>query len=122
MTAGCETNKQASANVVPLNVDFSWEGTSACGSRSPAFTVANVPPGTDVLSFRMVDLDVPGFSHGGGQVAYKGSPEIRAGEFSYTGPCPPSGSHRYEWTVRAIDEPSGAVLGEGAVMKRFPPR
>ncbi len=41
-----------------------------CGS-SPEFRLSGVPKGTATLDFTMVDLDVPGFLHGGGQVAIR---------------------------------------------------
>lgn len=61
----------------------------------------------------MVDLDKPDFNHGGGTVQYDGSNVIRAGALkSYTGPCPPSGRHRYSIKVDTIDA-SGVNTGSG---------
>ncbi len=70
----------------------------------------------------MVDLDVPGFNHGGGSVQYFGAAQVTAGAFQYVGPCPPSGSHRYEFTVIAINESGDTALGRGKAMRVFPPR
>ena len=47
----------------------------------------------------LTDLDAPGFAHGGGTVAYSGDNVIEPGEFTYQSPCPPNGSHDYEWTA-----------------------
>jgi phosphatidylethanolamine-binding protein (PEBP) family uncharacterized protein len=104
-----------------MTLDFSWSGMKACGASPPAFMLAEVPDGTARLAFNMVDLNVPSFRHGGGTVAYQGSGEIPAGSFSYRGPCPPSGQHRYQWTVRALDA-GGKALATATATKPFPPR
>jgi len=106
-----------------LGVNFTWAETRACSATPPAFTVTNIPQGTKYLVFKLVDHDAPNFVHGGGQISYSGSGGIPAGAFggSYTGPCPPQGAvHRYEWTVRAVDESGSKVLAEGSATGRFP--
>jgi hypothetical protein len=64
---------------------------------------------------------VPTWNHGGGTVTYDGSDIIPAGALKngYNGPCPPSGSHRYEFTVQAIDA-AGVVVGIGKEAHPFP--
>ncbi len=121
MLLACQTTTAPeAANVAAIEVDFSWAGTSSCfDSISPPFTVGNVPADTAELEFKMVDLNVPTYSHGGGTVAYDGQGSIPAGAFRYTGPCPP-GTHIYQWTVTA-KEASGAVIGRGQAQKSFPP-
>jgi hypothetical protein len=57
------------------------------------------------LRFTMTDLDAPNFVHGGGSVVYDGQRLIPRGAFSYRGPCPPGGQHRYRWTVDTEDWP-----------------
>ncbi|HEY7609297.1 MAG TPA: YbhB/YbcL family Raf kinase inhibitor-like protein [Alphaproteobacteria bacterium] len=104
----------------PLTVDFSWAGTPACGTKPPAFKLTGIPAGTKKLRFAMKDLDVPSFNHGGGTVDYAGSGNIAAGAFLYTGPCPPGGVHRYQWTVQALDA-AGRVIAAGQATKPFPP-
>jgi hypothetical protein len=37
----------------------------------------------------------------------------------YNGPCPPSGSHVYQFTVVALDG-KGNALGKGKAKQRFP--
>ncbi len=118
---GCVTLKDA-PNMAPLNVSWEWKPSDNCTKQSPAFTIASIPADTKTLDFKMVDLDVPSFNHGGGTVAYSGSGSIPAGAFLYTGPCPPSGVHRYEFTVTAINAAGDTALGRGKAVRTFPPR
>lgn len=107
--------------LAPLAVDFQWQATDRCSSQAPAFRVTGVPDTTRTLVFSMQDLDAPSYPHGGGRVAYSGSGTIPAGAFAYVGPCPPAGSHRYEFTVTARDA-AGAAIARGQAMREFPPR
>ncbi len=98
---------------------------SGCSSVAPAFTFARVPAGTAKLSFRMVDLNLPSFQHGGGEAAFSGRTSFGQGEAfggmfsSYRGPCPPpTATHRYEWTVQALDA-GGKVLGTAKTVLPF---
>lgn len=92
-----------------FKLSFGWGDIPMCTSGrpnrvgNPAFTLTNVPDGTTVIEFKMVDLDVPRFNHGGGKVKVKqgGSYQIPSGAFKYKSPCPPDGSHVYEWTATA---------------------
>jgi len=105
-----------------LGVQFAWAGTRACSKTPPAFKIANIPQGTKSLSFRLVDLNLTSFNHGGGEVTYKGSGNIPAGSFSggYQGPCPPTGQvHTYEWTIDALDS-NKSSLAEGKATGAFP--
>jgi phosphatidylethanolamine-binding protein (PEBP) family uncharacterized protein len=105
----------------PIGLQVSWTGTQRCfDPQSPPFAVSNVPAGTRILRFHMTDLDAPHFVHGGGDVVWRGRAEIPRGAFTYRGPCPPGGRHRYEWTVTALGA-NGAVLGQGSVLAPFPP-
>jgi phosphatidylethanolamine-binding protein (PEBP) family uncharacterized protein len=119
--SGCQSTKDA-ANLATLGVEFSWTAKHKCSSTSPAFKISGVPAGTKTLKFWMTDLQVPTFTHGGGSVAYSGSGDIPEGAFSYTGPCPPSGSHDYEFEVTAINEAGDTALGRGKSVKPFPPK
>ena len=40
--------------------------------------------------FKLVDLDVKSYNHGGGWVEYKGQSTIEPGAFKYKSPCPPN--------------------------------
>jgi phosphatidylethanolamine-binding protein (PEBP) family uncharacterized protein len=102
-----------------MDVKFEWGPTKDCfDPNSPPFEVSDVPTGTKTLSFRMIDLQVPDYPHGGGAVAYAGSGSIPYGAFEYKGPCPPS-PHTYEFTVKALDA-SGGVLATATAQRRFP--
>lgn len=120
LTAGIVVvSTAATQNAIAMGASFSWRGTSACSSTSPAFKLSDVPSGTKTLSFSMVDKDKPTFNHGGGTVAYTG-PSVARGAFNYTGPCPPPGeTHTYAWTVEAIDG-SGKVLATARAQAAFP--
>jgi len=117
---GCATTP-VSPDAVTLSVDFAWQASDRCSRRSPEIRVANVPATTQTLQVKLKDRDVPNWNHGGGTVAYDGSGVIPAGALKsgYNGPCPPSGSHRYEFTVKAIDA-SGVIVGVGKTTRNFP--
>jgi phosphatidylethanolamine-binding protein (PEBP) family uncharacterized protein len=97
-----------------------------CGS-SPEFRLSGVPKGTTQLDLQMVDVNVPSYRHGGGQVAYQpGQNTIECSEVSraslglYRGPMPPSGQvHTYQWTIKALDA-NGKVLGQTVTERKFP--
>ncbi|MDF1719372.1 MAG: YbhB/YbcL family Raf kinase inhibitor-like protein [Minwuia sp.] len=120
VAAGCQTTKEAT-NLAQLDVDFAWKGEHRCSSVSPAFQISGVPTGTASLKFVMTDLDVPTYRHGGGVVPYTGQATVAEGAFSYVGPCPPSGSHRYEFQVQAINGAGDVILGKGKAVRAFPP-
>lgn len=107
-----------------LTLKASWGSAAGCGGQSPAFTLGAVPKGTSKFDFKMVDLNLPSYAHGGGSVAFSGKASFAAGEIfgafsSYRGPCPPPGeTHRYEWTVQALDA-AGKVLGTAKAVIPF---
>ncbi|CAI9414022.1 hypothetical protein ANOBCDAF_03097 [Pleomorphomonas sp. T1.2MG-36] len=111
-----------------FELSFRWGATPACDSGRPAavdspeFALANVPPGTRVITFEMMDLNAPDFRHGGGTVPYTGEDLVPAGAFRYLGPCPPAGPHRYMWTAKARDRGTtfGRTLGEATATRSFP--
>ena len=115
----CAQTKEAT-NLAPLSVAFEWSSADKCATSSPAFTVSGVPEGTAKLKFKMTDLDVPSYNHGGGTVAFNGD-QIPAGAFTYKGPCPPSGSHDYQWKVEALNAAGDTILGRGEATRPFPP-
>ena len=86
---------------------------------SPALEISGVPEGARTLALIMHDPDAPregGFTH---WVAFNLSPTTNdipegvepqgaagsngAGKSGYTGPCPPSGEHRYFFYLYALD-------------------
>jgi len=120
LLTGC-AGAPVSPNAVVLGVDFRWQPADRCATRSPEIRVTNLPAATQLLRVRLKDLDVPAWNHGGGEVAYNGSGIIPAGALrsGYNGPCPPSGTHRYQFAVQALDA-QGVVIGSGKQMHPFP--
>ena len=117
---GC-ASAQISPDAVELSVDFAWQASDRCSSQSPAIRVQNIPAATKTLQVKLKDRDVPNWNHGGGTVAYDGSGLIPAGALKngYNGPCPPSGSHSYQFMVKAIDA-AGVIVGTGQQTRNFP--
>jgi len=120
LVMGC-AGAEVAPDAVELGVDFSWKGVKKCSLISPRIRVSNIPVGTVTLAVKLKDLDVPGWNHGGGTVAYNGNGTLQPGALDnrYNGPCSPSGSHRYQFSVRAINA-EGVVIGMGKSMKMFP--
>ena len=120
LVSGC-ASAPVSPDAVELAVDFEWQPTDRCSNQSPEIRVANIPPTTQTLLVKLKDRDVPAWNHGGGTVTFAGSNVIPAGalQSGYNGPCPPSGTHRYEFTVEAIDA-AGTIVGMGKKMRPFP--
>ena len=86
---------------------------------NPAFAIKNVPKGAASIRFRITDLAVPSYNHGGGKVAYKGGSTIAPGAFKYRSPCPPNGTHTYEWTADVRDT-KGKSIAKAAARKKYP--
>lgn len=110
MLAGSILLAMGSAANAEMSISFEWGPTKKCfDPNSPPIHLSGVPEGTVELDFMLSDLDAPNFQHGGGTVAYKGQSSLPYGAFKYKGPCPPSGSHTYVISVRALDA-SGKTL------------
>ncbi|RWZ79605.1 MAG: YbhB/YbcL family Raf kinase inhibitor-like protein [Candidatus Chaera renei] len=103
---------------------YSCEGADV----NPALIIENVPAGTQSLALIMDDPDAPSgtFTHWAmfnldpatSLIAENNPPKAARGQNSaeepgYIGPCPPSGRHRYIFTVyaldRALDLPDGVT-------------
>ena len=99
-----------------VSPDLNWEG---------------VPDGAAALALIVDDPDARGFAHwivydmtasatGGLPEAVSESPEAPLqgendfGRVGYGGPCPPSGEHRYVFTLYALSEPLGLAGSPGA--------
>jgi phosphatidylethanolamine-binding protein (PEBP) family uncharacterized protein len=104
-----------------LTVDFKFDSSSRCSRTSPEIRVGGVPEGTVAFRVRLKDKNVPSWRHGGGKVVNDGSGIIPKGALTdgYNGPCPPSGSHYYVFTVQALDT-KDEELAEGEATERFP--
>ena len=102
----------------PIPVEHSCDGVGL----APPFAWANVPAGTVELVLLVNDPEANGFIHWmvagidpattalGPQVAPPGSTELKnsSGVAGYAALCPPPGtSHTYEFTLYALDAPSG---------------
>jgi hypothetical protein len=115
----------APAAAADFSFGFDWGTLRKCTSGNPntvpnpRFRLRGVPAGTASIQFRMVDLAVPSYPHGGGTVKYAGGSTIQPGAFQYRSPCPPGGRHTYEWTAVARDA-SGKVLGQAKARKAYP--
>lgn len=109
-----------------FEISFQWGDLKSCTSgnpntvNSPAFMLSDVPDGTKFIRFKLVDRNVPGYSHGGGTVAWDGGKSVPAGAFKYKSPCPPNGAHTYEWTATAQSEKKGGKLGEAKARRKYP--
>jgi len=90
------------ANISPA---LKWSGAPA-GTRSFALTLRDPDaPSGDFLHWAVVDIPA-GSSGTARNVKFPpGSRELKndAGGFGYTGPCPPSGTHRYIFTLYSLD-------------------
>ena len=109
------------ASGVRLGVGFSWEGITECSDSSPEIKVTNSPRETWYFRVMLDDLDDPSAYHGGGKVEKDYSGIIPAGALKkdYKGPCPYGETHRYQFTVYALDSAS-RTIGKGKATRLFP--
>ncbi len=103
----------------------SWGNIPSCTTGNPnkvgnpAFVLKGLPEGTTSVQFRLKDLDVPSYNHGGSKrISMSADGTVPAGSFTYKSPCPPSGVHTYEWTVTA--RKGGKVLARATAQRRYP--
>lgn len=117
----------ATSAAAEMSLSFkNWGGIPLCTTGSPnrvgnpEFVLKGVPKGTNKLVFKLTDLDVRSYNHGGGSVKIKqgGTVKIPAGSFKYKSPCPPSGKHTYEWSVSAKN--GGKTLAKSKARKKYP--
>jgi phosphatidylethanolamine-binding protein (PEBP) family uncharacterized protein len=87
-----------------MGVDFSFDQKNKCQGVSPEIRLKNVPAGAASYTVRMTDLDVPSFHHWSQTIPATGSVIRGAAGSGYYGPCPPSGTHRYQIKVTALDK------------------
>lgn len=112
--------------VSAFEISFDWSGLKSCTSgnpntvANPQFVLKDVPEGTMFIKFKLVDTNVREFDHGGGVIAYTGQSVIEPGAFKYKSPCPPNGSHTYEWTATAQSKKSGGKLGSAKAARQYP--
>jgi Raf kinase inhibitor-like YbhB/YbcL family protein len=94
---------------------------------TPPLSWTGIPTDTVELAIVVRDVDAEGFVHWvvagmaptvGGIAEATPPPGIEAtndfGRPGWAGPCPPSGTHNYEFTLFALAEPSGVAAGQPA--------
>lgn len=110
----------ADGETIPVN--FTCRGDD----RSPPLRWTGIPDGTVELALVVRDVSIGGFVHwviAGLDPALGGIAEgtppggaVQAnnalGRPGYSGPCPPSGTHSYEFRVYALSKASGVTAGE----------
>lgn len=107
-----------------FRISFEWGNIPDCRTGkpnrvgSPAFVLDGVPAGTTVIEFKLTDLDVPSYNHGGGKVKVGQDGKMPFGVFKYKSPCPPGGVHRYQWTATA--KAGNKVLATAAATRKYP--
>jgi len=118
----------ASSNAEEFSIEFDWSNLKKCTSgrpntvANPMFTMNNVPKTTKWIYFKLVDLDVRSYNHGGGWVEYTGQSTVEPGAFKYKSPCPPNGKHKYQWTASAKNKKSsfGGTIESATASKMYP--
>ena len=103
-----------------IPIEFTCEGANI----NPSFSFHNIPEGTQSLALIMEDPDAPKrvFTHWlvwdilPGEIIEANSTSGIQGkndfaEIGYGGPCPPTGVHRYIFTVYALDSLMGLHQG-----------
>ena len=114
----------ATAAHAEFRITFDWGSIPLCTNGrpntvpNPVFQVRGVPPGTETIEFRMTDLNVPSFRHGGARLQMSGDGTVPAGTFTYRSPCPPDGAHTYEWEATA--RAGRQVLAVATATRRYP--
>ncbi len=97
-----------------MGVDFAFDQKNKCQGVSPEIRLTNVPAA--VANFEVTDLDVPSFHHWSQTIPATGSVIREGAGRGYYGPCPPSGTHRYQIEVTALDSQKKPVAyGEKTV-------
>lgn len=114
----------ASAAHADMSLSFDWGDIPLCTSGNPnrvdnpEFVISGVPEGTTKIEFRLKDLDVPSYNHGGGTVKVSSSGTVPSGAFRYKSPCPPGGTHTYEWTATA--KAGSKTLARARARRKYP--
>jgi phosphatidylethanolamine-binding protein (PEBP) family uncharacterized protein len=115
LTGACATVD--SSTPPRMGVDFGFAAKHKCQGVSPEIRLTGVPAGVSKYDVRMVDLDVPSFNHWNETLPATGSVIREGAGKAYYGPCPPSGTHRYQIAVTARDGKNQRVAyGEKTVV------
>lgn len=114
----------ATSAAAEFKMSFNWGNIPSCTNGnpnrvpSPAFKLSGVPAGTTTIQFKLVDLNVPSYNHGGKKLKVTGSGTVPMGAFKYKSPCPPDGVHTYEWTATA--RAGSKVVGKAKARRNYP--
>lgn len=112
------------AAMAEFTISFDWGKIPSCRTGkpntvgSPAFVLRGVPAGTTKIQFKLKDLDVPGYNHGGGTVKVGSDGKLPFGVFKYKSPCPPGGVHTYQWTATA--KAGNKTLATARAQRKYP--
>ena len=116
----------ATAHAQPFSFTFDWSDLKLCTSGSPnrvanpTFVIKGLPKGTVGVYFRLTDKNAPDYNHGGGWAKITKDGTITPGAFKYQSPCPPGGSHLYEWTADARTVEQGQSLSRATSSRNYP--
>lgn len=122
--AACVAIGLATPAVAEFRIAFDWGDIPACNTGkpnrvgSPAFVLSGVPEGTTQIEFKLVDLDVPNYNHGGGKVKVGQNGKLPFGVFKYKSPCPPGEVHTYEWQATA--KAGRKALATATARRKYP--
>ena len=114
----------ASPAAAEFRISFDWGDIPACNTGkpnrvgSPAFKISGLPEGTTQVEFKLVDLDVPNYKHGGGKVKISQNGTMPFGAFKYKSPCPPGEVHTYEWQATA--KAGRKALATATARRKYP--
>jgi len=128
LATGVFISALTTAQAAEFGFSFNWQGLALCTSGhpnrvgNPEFQFENVPTGTGWIYFELTDLDVPSYPHGGGWIPFDAGAAASPDTFEYQSPCPPFGSHLYEWEARAYaDRSEGSpILGVATSRAVYP--
>lgn len=124
IAAAIALSVSAPAAMAEFRLSFEWGNIPLCTTGrpntvpNPQFVLRDVPAGTETIEFRLRDLDVPNYDHGGARLRVGTDGTIPSGLFTYRSPCPPGGVHTYEWTATA--RAGRQVLGVATAQRRYP--
>ncbi len=88
-----------------IKFDFFWGNIPFCNSgkpfevKSPKFVFSSLPKDAKWVYFKIRNIGLSDFDHGGGWVELRGNSTIEYGKFNYFSPCPKSGKEIFQWTA-----------------------
>jgi len=111
--------EKVSIDLVEFEIDYSWGIGLGENRKNPEIKISGVPEHTQYLEIQLVDLDMSIADHGEVEkILYEENGIIPSGSLkNYIGPSPPPEGHRYEFTIKALDE-NNVVIGIGKKVKK----